>query len=164
MNVTFTEAVKSFFANYANFKGRSTRAEYWWAILFIYIVSMVLTFLGVFGSILSGIFSLAVLVPSYAILTRRFHDVGLSGWWVVALVAVGIVVSSWIIGSMLPLFENIVANGGKFNPATFHMDPAMLSKMIFPCILGILEGIAVLVICLLPSGKGNKYGPNPYME
>lgn len=41
MNVDFVTAVKMFFINYVNFKGRSTRAEYWWAILFYVIVSSI---------------------------------------------------------------------------------------------------------------------------
>ena len=32
MNVDFITAIKIYFANYVNFRGRSTRAEYWWAV------------------------------------------------------------------------------------------------------------------------------------
>ena len=46
MNVDFVAAIKLFFANYANFKGRSTRAEYWWAMLFVFLISFVLEFIG----------------------------------------------------------------------------------------------------------------------
>ena len=37
MNVDFLTAIKLFFANYVNFRGRSTRAEYWFAMLFVLI-------------------------------------------------------------------------------------------------------------------------------
>jgi uncharacterized membrane protein YhaH (DUF805 family) len=30
---------------------------------------------------LSGVFSLALAVPSIAVATRRLHDTGRSGWW-----------------------------------------------------------------------------------
>ena len=32
--------------------------------------------------LLSGIYSLAVLVPTFAVLARRLHDTDRSGWWI----------------------------------------------------------------------------------
>ena len=83
---------------YAVFQGRSRRKEYWYFVLFYFIVSIILTVvdLTLFGtstpdpygysvqgpSILSGIFYLAVLIPSLAVSVRRLHDSDRSGWWV----------------------------------------------------------------------------------
>ena len=80
MNVDFLTAIKLFFANYANFRGRSTRAEYWWVALFLVIVSLAFSMLKL--NLLSTIFSLAVFIPSLAIAFRRFHDTGRSGGYV----------------------------------------------------------------------------------
>jgi len=75
---------------YAVFGGRARRKEYWYFVLFNIIVSMVLTAIdGVTGSLspqagiglLSGIYSLAVLIPSIAVSVRRLHDIDRSGWW-----------------------------------------------------------------------------------
>lgn len=74
---------------YAVFSGRAQRAEYWYFILFNVIVSIVLTILdAVFGTLshsgtglLSGIYTLVVIVPSLAVAARRLHDIGKSGWW-----------------------------------------------------------------------------------
>jgi uncharacterized membrane protein YhaH (DUF805 family) len=77
-SVSFVDAVKSYFAHYADFKGRSRRSEYWWAYLFTLLVS------GVIAAIipaLAGVWSLATLVPSIAVSVRRLHDIGKSGWW-----------------------------------------------------------------------------------
>lgn len=41
-SLSFMEAVKKCFANYANFKGRARRSEFWWWMLFTYIVICVL--------------------------------------------------------------------------------------------------------------------------
>lgn len=41
-SLTFMEAVKKCFANYANFNGRARRSEFWWWYLFNYIVSFIL--------------------------------------------------------------------------------------------------------------------------
>lgn len=81
-NVTFIEAIQLFFKNYTNFSGRATRAEYWYAVLFMFLVGCVLAIFGKFGMWLSYLFSLGCFVPSIAIAIRRMHDIGKSGWWI----------------------------------------------------------------------------------
>lgn len=38
---SFGQAVRRFFKNYANFSGRASRSEYWWAYLFLTLASLV---------------------------------------------------------------------------------------------------------------------------
>jgi uncharacterized membrane protein YhaH (DUF805 family) len=73
-----------------DFQGRATRSEYWWFILISGIVSFLLGildgFLGLYNAdaslgLLSGVYSLIVIIPSIAVATRRLHDIGKSGWW-----------------------------------------------------------------------------------
>jgi len=68
---------------YAVFSGRSRRSEYWYFLLFSFLVSFVLAIIdAVLGiGVLYPIYSLAVLVPSLAVLARRLHDINRSGWW-----------------------------------------------------------------------------------
>ncbi len=75
---------------YAVFNGRAQRAEYWYFCLFSAIISIALIIIdiitGNFGfksgiGLLSGIYSLAVLIPSIAVSVRRLHDTNHSGWW-----------------------------------------------------------------------------------
>ncbi len=69
---------------YAVFHGRAQRKEYWMFLLFNIIVSLVLTVIETLvdiQSILSGIYSLAVLLPGLAVSVRRLHDTNRSGWW-----------------------------------------------------------------------------------
>jgi len=74
---------------YAVFEGRARRREYWFFALFVVLISVVLTIIdsmiGTMTSqgagILSGLFCLAVLIPSLAVGARRLHDTGRSGWW-----------------------------------------------------------------------------------
>ncbi|MNW25470.1 Inner membrane protein YhaI [compost metagenome] len=71
--------------NYVGFSGRARRTEYWMFTLFNVIASLILTFLGnLIGveTLLSGIYSLAVLLPALAVTVRRLHDIGKSGWWI----------------------------------------------------------------------------------
>lgn len=69
---------------YADFSGRARRQEYWMFILFYIIFTVVIglvdNLLGIPG-ILSGIFALALLLPSLAIGARRLHDTNRTGWW-----------------------------------------------------------------------------------
>lgn len=82
MNVTFLDAIKRFYANYTNFNGCATRAEYWYVVLFMFIVEVVLACFGKVGQGLTGLFCLANLIPGIAISIRRMHDIGKSGWWI----------------------------------------------------------------------------------
>lgn len=84
----FGDAVKLFFQNYANFQGRASRSMYWWVQLFVFIVGCACGIIGGIagsenlGNILSGLFSLAIIVPSLAIAVRRMHDIGKGGGWI----------------------------------------------------------------------------------
>jgi uncharacterized membrane protein YhaH (DUF805 family) len=77
----FLKALK----NYVGFQGRARRKEYWMFTLISVIISIVLSIIESFAgipSILTGIFSLAILLPSLAVTIRRLHDIGKSGWWI----------------------------------------------------------------------------------
>ena len=83
----YLEALKK----YAVFSGRSRRMEYWYFVLFNLVVYIVLSLIdGLLGTfnivqgvgLLSGIYSLAVLIPTLALWVRRLHDIDRTGWWV----------------------------------------------------------------------------------
>ena len=76
---------------YATFTGRARRREFWLFTLVNVLVVLALAFVDVLtGSfseqleigLLSGLYMLAVLVPSIAVTVRRLHDTDRSGWWV----------------------------------------------------------------------------------
>ena len=93
-DMSFQEAVENFFRNYTNSNGRARRKEYWYPVLFIFLINLVINALGgIFGAmdidilvtmcnVLSGIFGIATLLPSIMVAIRRMHDIGKSGWWV----------------------------------------------------------------------------------
>ena len=88
--MNFVDAIKSGFANYVGFTGRARRSEYWYWVLFVVLASILLSMV---NQNLSGIFSLAVLLPGLAMGTRRLHDVGRSGWWqLLGLTGIGVLV------------------------------------------------------------------------
>lgn len=87
----FTQAAKAFWTNYANFNGRASRSEYWWAYLSIFLIAIAVgLFVGLLSGVSStlsgivaivlGIFYLVIIIPSISIGVRRLHDVDKSGW------------------------------------------------------------------------------------
>ena len=85
--VSFADAIRNAFTGYANFSGRSTRAEYWWFFLFNVLVSIVAgtidsAVFGVGQGLLGTIAWLGLIIPNIAIAVRRSHDIGKSAWWV----------------------------------------------------------------------------------
>lgn len=76
--------------NYAKFSGRARRQEYWMYVLFYIIfgiaAGVVDTVLGTNDpdtgvGMISGLYSLVLLIPSLAVAARRLHDSGKSGFW-----------------------------------------------------------------------------------
>lgn len=95
-DTTFTEAVSSCFSKAFVFKGRASRAEYWWFALFTLLVSMVAGIIdqSAYGepATVTAITNLAILFPSLAVNIRRLHDTGHSGWWyLIILTIIGII-------------------------------------------------------------------------
>jgi len=85
--------------NYANFKGRARRKEYWMFILFNFIASCIAAIIDkILGTALTAgsmygwvylLYCLAVFIPSLAVFVRRLHDVGKSGFWIfIALIPI----------------------------------------------------------------------------
>lgn len=73
------EAYKLYWKNYANFNGRTRRSDYWLTALCNFLISLVISIfmiIPVLGYVLSGIWSLAVLIPNLAIIVRRLKDTG----------------------------------------------------------------------------------------
>ena len=69
-----------FLKNYVNFQGRATRKEFWYAFLFNFVITFILGLFGKTGTILTGIWSLAVLLPTLSVAARRLHDINKTGW------------------------------------------------------------------------------------
>lgn len=72
---------------YAVFSGRARRIEYWMFILFNLIIFFALAFIEVLlgfaleteTSVLTNLYSLAIVLPTWSVSVRRLHDTGKSG-------------------------------------------------------------------------------------
>lgn len=85
----FIGAIKAGFKNYVQFRGTATRPEFWYWVLFTFLVGLVLNAFDGSGA-LPGAFSLATLLPSLAVTVRRLRDAGFSWVWLL-LPAAGLV-------------------------------------------------------------------------
>ena len=94
--MSFGTALKAFWSNYRNFKGRARRSEYWYIQLFLVATNLAAAAIDLAlmdgdvdrfianggGGIVGLIWILATIVPALAVLVRRLHDTNRSGWWV----------------------------------------------------------------------------------
>ena len=109
--MTFSNAINSVFTRYAVFNARSTRSEYWFFVIFQFVMGCFFTLLGLMfrtqsGSpeswvtMLAGLYGLATIVPSLAVTVRRLHDTGRGGGWIfISLIPV--IGTIWFIVLML---------------------------------------------------------------
>ncbi len=97
----FGEAIATCFRKYAVFRGRASRSEYWFFVLFqilLYIVLVIgdaLAFRGAM-TVFSTLASLILFLPGLAVLVRRLHDTDRSAWWIL-ISLVPIIGSIWLI-------------------------------------------------------------------
>ena len=86
------QAIGSFLRRFADFRGRSSRSEYWWSYLAYVLALTVLAVLfaalatlseaiGRAAGVLFALCLLTLAVPQLAITFRRLHDINRSAWW-----------------------------------------------------------------------------------
>ena len=141
----FKEAVKVCLTKkYCCLKGRASRSEFWWFCLFTFILNIVVGLLGsilpAFGSIVSAVQALWLLLPTVGVTTRRLHDRNLSGWW-----------------QALPLAAVLPAIAA----AVFDAEGLLI---LAGCAAG-LASLALLVVYALRGTAGpNRFGADPLDE
>lgn len=94
-------ALKRFFTRAFRFKGRSSRSEFWWVQLFLFIISAAFFIVSLGAGvdpddvnnplgIANAIFNLIILVPGLSLTWRRLHDAGFAGpWWFIIFTVIG---------------------------------------------------------------------------
>ena len=81
--VGFSEAISRGFTNYFTFNGRASRPEYWWWVLFTFLLGLI------------PLAGLVTLIPTLAVTSRRLHDIGKSGW--LQILPWAIVAVTWVL-------------------------------------------------------------------
>lgn len=121
--------------NYATFSGRARRSEYWYFQLYNFIISVIVALFALAVGFSGGgvifiiiyliylIYQLAILIPTLAVLVRRLHDVGKSGWFffVSFIPFVGVI---WLIVLLVTEGEPFENKYG-LNPKAVDVDPEL---------------------------------------
>lgn len=81
--MTFTEAISSCYSKYVTFEGRASRSEYWFFVLFHFLIALVgfCTLFAGIGIVILAVSGVVNFLPSLAVTVRRLHDTDHSGWW-----------------------------------------------------------------------------------
>lgn len=145
------QAFSRFWRKYATFSGRASRSEYWWWYLIAAVVNGLLSSLGrtdgaagdVFR-LLSGVWGLAILVPTLALLWRRLHDTNRSGLWALAPIvlwaaaAVFLLVGTFVLAASSPTADTAQATLGG-------------GLLVVAVLLLLVGAVITLMLTLLPS-------------
>lgn len=176
--MNFAGAVGSGFRNYFNFKGRASRREFWFWILFTLLLSFALAIVEAsiwpaaapsadwmrdFESALAqptpltSLASLILFLPGLSILARRLHDAGFTAkWLLIQLVPVGYGLFATV--GAVAVISNI--------PAGQPLMTEDLMSLIFLVIPIFALGLATLTVLLVLALKPSRsfYDGNRYVE
>lgn len=110
------QAVSSVLSNFATFKGRACRSEFWWWWLFTMIVGILIagTAMTTRDNMFLMIFYVVIFIPNLAVTVRRHHDGNRSGWWILLCIIP-------LLGPLFLLF--LYASKGTDGPNIYGPDP-----------------------------------------
>jgi uncharacterized membrane protein YhaH (DUF805 family) len=153
----FLDAVKMAFKKYADFRGVASRPEYWWFVLFVFLVGLI------GGSIdlamgqenngpIQSILSIALFLPQITMTVRRNRDAGFSAWWL----------ALWALPFVLAIYFAVTNVNALMSLSTIDLNTidetqalqivAVFFSTFGPAILAFLVvGIFFFVVSLLPS-------------
>lgn len=142
----FGTAISTCFSKYADFQGRARRSEYWYFVLFNFLVIIGLAVAGgivgaVFGFggigagsgtliliiVLVGLYWLGMLIPNIAVQVRRFHDLGVTGWFVLIFALLGAIpYIGWLIsiGEFVWFCQRGTVGENKYGLDPYAPDPS----------------------------------------
>jgi uncharacterized membrane protein YhaH (DUF805 family) len=111
----FGAAIKTCFRKYADFTGRAVRSEYWWFVLFVFVVYAILAAL---YRPLGLVFDLAIILPHLAVGARRLHDTDRSAWWLL----IGLIpIVGWIV-LLIFFVQRSQSNNNRFGAVPLSPD------------------------------------------
>ena len=124
----FGQSIKTVYSKYATFSGRASRSEFWWFLLFAFLVDLVLIALNTIAhttgivspetttpaAYLLALFNLGTFIPLLALYARRLHDTGRSAAFLLLFLLAGL-------GALILLV--LCASAGQPGPNQYGDDP-----------------------------------------
>lgn len=182
--MNFVDAIAAGFKNYANFKGKASRSEFWYWVLFTILLSLVLGTIetviwpaapidsddleAVLNATLSAptpltsLANLVLFIPGLSVTARRFHDAGYSGKWLLLL----LVPVAYSIFAIVGVVTLAVEYFGAGMPSVDEIPVEVIMSMIFLIAPIFALGFAVFVIHMIFALKPTRsfYDGNKYVE
>lgn len=182
--MNFVDAITSGFKNFFNFKGRASRSEFWYWVLFTILLSLVLgtieTVLWPAAPIdsedlevvltsafsaptpLTSLANLILFMPGLSVTARRFHDAGFSAKWLLLLLAP----AAYSIFAIVGLVAIGASYFGSTMPSVEDFPVEVLMSIIFLIAPIFALGFAVFVIHMIFALKPTRsfYDGNKYVE
>lgn len=182
--MNFVDAIAAGFKNYANFKGKASRSEFWYWVLFTILLSLVLGTIetviwpaapidsedleAVLNATLSAptpltsLANLVLFIPGLSVTARRFHDAGYSGKWLLLL----LVPVAYLIFAIVGVVALAVEYFGAGMPSVDEIPVEVMMSMIFLIAPIFALGFAVFVIHMVFALKPTRsfYDGNKYVE
>ena len=174
--LSFGKAVASCFSNYLTLKGRARRSEYWYFILFCFIVMLSLDLFrrlmaniayptmcdetkNIIGSsfrIVEFIISLGLLMPTFSVTVRRLHDRDDNGWS-----AVFICLLPWVFNKAFLFlgrnFINVIEDIETSNEAKSLVAAFLICVLVNQIVLI----VQMVLFCKSGTEGPNSFGPDP---
>jgi uncharacterized membrane protein YhaH (DUF805 family) len=180
--VSFSAAISSGFRNFANFKGKASRSEFWYWVLFTALLAVVLSLMESLiwtpelpvqvsddglrqnfeqvvssPSPLTTIASLVLFIPNLSMTARRFHDAGFS--------------AKWLLLQFVPLAYGVFSTVGVVAVLSNAVPGQMLSTqelmslvfLVIP-ILALFAAVYVMFFALALRPSKSFYDGNKYVD
>ena len=180
--MSFSAAISSGFRNFANFKGKASRSEFWYWVLFTALLAVVLSLLESLiwtpelpvqvsddglrqnfeqvvssPSPLTTIASLVLFIPNLSMTARRFHDAGFS--------------AKWLLLQVVPLAYGVFSTVGVVAVLSNAVPGQMLSTqelmslvfLVIP-ILALFAAVYVMFFALALRPSKSFYDGNKYVD
>ena len=138
---SFMEAYKRFWSRWLDWQGRSTRAEYWYAQLGLFLSAILIFFAIAFYmnengiELVTNIIIIVLVVPMLTLTIRRIHDTGRSAkfllWPIIALIVSLILLLIPPIGAFAMLLSGLISLGVNIAVCVFSLLPSQPHKNIY---------------------------------
>ena len=145
------------------FSGRINRAKYWLWVL-VYLAAAIVVAIVVYavhsailGGILNLAFTIAALVSSLAIVSKRLHDRNKSAWWILLFYLLPTVLMGIGFGVIL---AGAISGSGDID-ANAMKGPGLIGGLLFLVSAGILIWAFVEIASLRGTVGPNQYGADP---
>jgi uncharacterized membrane protein YhaH (DUF805 family) len=147
-------------SKYAQFSGRSTRAEFWWFSLACFVVGFLVDAIDMaMGSeigLIGMVYGLGLFIPTISVSVRRLHDTNRSGWWILVPVVPAVIFGFLTTAAKL---DSVL------DPSGTASTTAISTSMFVPLIAFLFACLIVTIFMFLPGNKAaNRFGSDPYSD